>query len=191
LSQEYPKFVGTKFNDSFFIKFDESLTFIASGNLNEIAGEGKTADDGTPIDISACKAQKPGDTLAACGDWKPIVASNEWTGAPPLTYGNIWDITSSTQAQKKGLEWGAMTQEMANSAVSGQAYYGMVEPRVICKDLDPATEVGKTLTLRFNVTDAGDNLFDSALAVDSVVFTTFGCSEPSFTGEPDSRASEL
>ena len=44
-SQEFPKYVGTGFNDSFFVKFDESPDFIARGNLNDLAGGKDAAKD--------------------------------------------------------------------------------------------------------------------------------------------------
>lgn len=197
LSQEYPKFVGTKFNDSFFIKFDESLNYIAAGNLNEIAGEGKEG-----IDISTCKNQANAP-LIPCGDWQPIKGEDPPSASaltaenPPsetsLKFGNLFDIGQSTQAQAKGIQFGAMTEDQVSAAGSGagRSYYGVVPPRIICRDLDPETEVGKTLTLRFSVSDVGDDLFDSALVVDSVVFAAASCSERTFTGEDDSRASEL
>ena len=38
-SQEFPAYVNSKFNDSFKIKFKESPGFIASGNVNDLAGD--------------------------------------------------------------------------------------------------------------------------------------------------------
>ena len=48
----------------------------------------------------------------------------------------------------------------------------MITPRVICRELDPDLEIGKALTLRIGVSDVGDSYYDSALAVDGVVFST-------------------
>jgi len=68
----------------------------------------------------------------------------------------------------------------------------MISARMICKDLT-AADLGKERTLRMSVSDAGDSYYDSALAVDSVVFSTKACADPDgrMTPEADSRASEV
>jgi hypothetical protein len=167
-SQEFPEFVGTQYNDSFFVKFDESLDFIVSGNLNDLAGDG-ASDCG--------KAEKvPG----GCGDWKHVPSSDAMDG-------ELFGISYSSEAPAQGSKYGCMAK--GNDA-NGKCYHGMIEPRMVCHDLT-ADEAGKTLTLRINVSDAGDKFFDSALAVDSIVFTNKACNEPEgrMTDEPDSRAS--
>ena len=62
-------------------------------------------------------------------------------------------------------------------------------PRVICKDLK-TEDIGQVRNLIMKVADAGDTVYDSALAVDSVVFSTKSCSTDSsnnFTGENHSE----
>lgn len=168
-SQEFPKFVNTGFNDSFFIKFDESMDYIAKGNLNDIAGK----DD--PTTKANCGSAAKIPAAGPCGDWKPIVATDSpAAGAPP--HGQLWSIEYSAQAQKKGSEYGAISAEQ-KAATGGQAYYGYVPAKIICKDLAADEVAGATRTLRFNVADAGDNLFDSALAVDGVTFLTQSCAD--------------
>jgi len=91
-SQEFPQYVGSKFNDSFFIKFDESIDMIASGNLNDLAGA-NSADAAVVAAVSACKdlATTP-DATGTCGDW---------VHTSQLTNGDLWNINSSEQGPKQ------------------------------------------------------------------------------------------
>lgn len=180
-SQEFPKFVGSQFNDSFFIKFDESPDFVASGNLNDLAG---AADAALAESVANCKNNDGTDLTKTCGEWK-------FVGNSEALSGDMWMIGASTQAPKSGKTYGC------TAATGAPCYHGMIEPRIICKNLDAANEAGKTLTLRMGVADAGDSFFDSALAVDTVAFSTSECGAgdaarmtPEAT-DPDSRANLL
>ena len=182
MSQEFPRWVGTGFNDSFFIKFDESPGFIAQGNLNELAGLGETGTDAEKTQAENCKSNKTfGGTQTSCGQWQSV------NGAPATTlnHGTLWDVTSSTQAVSHGdaARFGCSKEGESST----KCYHGWVPPRVICYDLDPDTEVGKELTLRMSISDAGDTFYDSAIAVDTIVFSKKDCNSR-FTGEEPSRA---
>jgi len=163
-SQEFPKYVGTKFNDSFYIKFDELPAFLAEGNLNDLAGGADAAAD--------CKSKTiaNADAKIECGEWSSIA------GSELKNLGKMWDIDRSTQS----------TNSTAFHCGAAKCYHGYIQPRIICRDLTD-DHFGKELTLRMAVTDAGDNIFDSALAVDSVVFSTEACSAGTFTKEEASR----
>jgi len=165
-TQEFPKYVGTKFNDSFYIKFDELPEFLAEGNLNDLAGGADAAADCKTKTIASA------DTQITCGEWYSIAGD-----AKMNNLGQMWDIDRSSQATNSGTFHCGATK----------CYHGFIRPRIICRDLTD-NHFDKTLTLRFAVTDAGDNIFDSALAVDSVIFSTEACSAGTFTGEEPSRA---
>lgn len=166
-SQEFPKYVGSKFNDSFFIKFDELPEFLAEGNLNDLAGGADVVAD--------CKSKAfDGTTQVVCGDWQSI------SGDAKLDKkGALWDIGKSQQATS-----GSAAFKCTDGA--GKCYHGYIPPRIICKDLT-ADHFGKEFTLRMSVSDAGDTIFDSALAVDSIVFSTEACSAGTFTKEDRSE----
>lgn len=178
-SQEFPKFVGTQFNDSFFIKFDESPEFIAAGNLNDLAG---AADAALAESVANCRNNT--GTSFTCGEWK-------FVGATPALKGDQWVISASTQAPRNGKTYGCTDD------ASKPCFHGMIAPRIICKNIDATTEAGKTLTLRMGVSDAGDSLFDSALAVDTIAFSSDVCGAGDATRltpaetDPDSRANLL
>jgi hypothetical protein len=163
-TQEFPKYVGTKFNDSFYIKFDELPAFLAEGNLNDLAGGTEAAAD--------CKSKTIANADASidCGEWNSIA------GSALKDLGKMWDIDRSTQS----------TNSASFFCGAAKCYHGFIKPRIICRDLT-AEHFGKELTLRMAVTDAGDNIFDSALAVDSVVFSTEACSAGTFTKEDASK----
>lgn len=87
-------------------------------------------------------------TLATFGeDWRAIEA--------PLR-GDLWDIGASPSAAPGG-------------------YTGYLPPRTFCRNLEPSTEIGRNLTLRISVSDGGDPYLDTALLIDSVVFSTKAC----------------
>lgn len=163
-SQEFPKWVGSGFNDSFFVKFEESTDVIGKGNLNDLAGG---ADQ-----VSDCKSKTfTAGTQVTCGEWQSITGSS-------LTSGALWNIDKSTDAVKKGTSY---------HCGDGNCYHGYIPARVICKKI-PAELQGKRATLRFNVSDAGDKYYDSALAVDSVVFSKEDCDQSAFNGDARSKA---
>jgi hypothetical protein len=171
-SQEFPRYVGTSFNDSFFIKFDESPDFIARGNLNDLAGGKDKANEGQ----SCSSKSHASGTQVSCGEWKSINGSS-------ITTGKLWNIDESTQAATKSL-----TYYCDPGSTNVKCFHGYVPARTICKKLDPETEVGKELTLRFNVSDAGDKYFDSALAIDTITFSNEDCDQPAFNGDARSKA---
>ncbi len=166
-TQEYPVYVGTKFNDSFFIKFDEHPDVLASGNLNDLGGLD------TPATATNCRSSY-GDTTgakikaasdkASCGEW---IATYHVFGETNQTAA-LWNIDESSRAPKHSNRVGCVGENK-------RCYHGMITPRVICKPI-PEELVGQEVTLRMSVTDAGDSAFDSALAVDSIAFTTDECS---------------
>jgi hypothetical protein len=158
-SQEFPKYVGSKFNDSFYIKFDELPEFLAEGNLNDLAG---SADE-----IAACKSKTFDGTQQKCGQWMSI------SGDAKLKTGALWDIEKSSQATKSSA---------FKCGSDNKCYHGYIQPRIICRDLTD-DHFGKEFTLRMSVSDAGDSIFDSALAVDSIVFSTESCATGTFTKE--------
>ncbi len=165
-SQEFPAWVGSGYNDSFFVKFDESPDFIGTGNLNDLAG-GES-------EVSGCKSKTfASGTKVTCGEWQSIAG-----GA--LSTGVLWDIDKSTNAVSQGSKYFCGS--------TGKCYHGYIPARVICKQLNAETEMGKELTLRFNVTDAGDKMFDSALAIDSIVFSKEDCGASAFAGDARSKA---
>lgn len=169
-SQEFPYYVGSQFNDSFMIKFDEWPEPLAAGNLNALAGE----------DISNCQVSEFGDTQHKCGEWQSVFGN----AAEFVTHGELWDIASSSQAPSYA------TQYKCSQTTGTKCYHGMIPPRVICKTL-PDDVKGKQLTLRISVSDLGDSYFDSALAVDSVIFSTEGCADGQiFSGDDRSAISD-
>lgn len=179
-SQEYPAFVGTEFNDAFYIKFDESPEYIASGNLNDLAGAGDPAQAAA---IGGCSSKKDG---LAIGEDHPC---GEWNNITKVMHGQLWNIDDSTQAPKQNKKFHCAGGEDKN----GRCYHGMVQPRVICRTLKPE-EKDKTLTLRIGVSDVGDGYYDSALAVDEIVFNMTGdaCALPAGDVEsPVSRYDDL
>jgi hypothetical protein len=157
-SQEFPQYVGSNFNDSFFIKFDESPDFIAAGNLNDLAGG--TAEAG----VADCKTNTTYSATAKCGEWQ-FVGENE------DLYGDLWLISESTQGPSQG---GSGKFNCVYGGENGKCYHGMIEPRIICANI-PEGDRGQTMTLRMGVSDAGDSFYDSALAVDTVAFSTAAC----------------
>ncbi len=163
-TQEFPKYVGTTFNDSFYIKFDELPAFLAEGNLNDLAGDVDTVAD--------CKTKTIDATQVTCGEWNSISGDAAMKGN-----GQLWDINFSAES----------TDSDAFKCGGAKCYHGFIRPRIICRDLTD-DHFGKELTLRMAVTDAGDSIFDSALAVDSVVFSTEACAVGTFTKE---KASEV
>jgi hypothetical protein len=162
-SQEFPKYVGTSFNDSFYIKFDELPAFLAEGNLNDLAGGAETVSD--------CKTKSVSSGQITCGQWNSVSGDAAMDGK-----GQLWDINLSTQS----------TGSSAFKCGGDKCYHGFIRPRIICRDLT-TDHFGKELTLRMAVTDAGDSIFDSALAVDSIVFSTEACSAGTFTREDASK----
>ena len=168
-SQEFPQYVGTSFNDSFFVKFDETPDFIGRGTLNDLAGGKDAAAD--------CKSKTfTSGTQVSCGEWVSVNGSG-------VTTGKLWDIDQSTQAVSNTKYFCA-----GSDASSQKCFHGYIPPRVLCKELDAATELGKELTLRFNVSDAGDSYYDSAIAIDSIVFSNEACDQTSFNGDARSKA---
>ncbi len=162
-TQEFPKYVGTKFNDSFYIKFDELPEFLAEGNLNDLAGGAETVAD--------CNTKTIAGAQITCGQWNSVSGDKAMDGI-----GQLWDINLSTHS----------TNSTAYKCGGDKCYHGFIRPRIICRDLSE-DHFDKELTLRLAVTDAGDNIFDSALAVDSVVFSTEACAAGTFTKEEASR----
>jgi hypothetical protein len=192
LSQEFPKFVGTQYNDSFAIKFDESLDYLAQGNLNDLAGI-NGSDEALKAKAAACKDQTvlPID----CGEWVSINKKKDAAGAliDSALHGELGSIFASTTATSKSKQYGCAGPESSDPKV--KCYHGWVPPRVICKNISD-DDKGKLRTLRVSVADVGDQYFDSALAVDSIVFSTKTCedAEGRITPpavDPDSRVNEL
>lgn len=181
-SQEFPTYVGTQFNDSFFIKFDESPDVIAAGSLNDLAGINST-DAAVKTAVEGCSNITSYDASKTCGDWG-------FTNATAGMHGELGFIQSSTTAVPQAATFGCRAPGATGD--STKCYHGMIAPRIICKDIAD-TDKGQNRTLRFNVSDAGDAYFDSALAVDSVVFSQLPCSDPAgrMTDEKDSRASAV
>jgi hypothetical protein len=180
-SMEYPTYIGTQFNDNFYVKFDESPYFIAQGNLNDLAGAN---DPALKDSLGNCKTQTSFAAPATswpCGEWDATTFNDKDKN---LT-GALWDVQDSDQGPSLGAKYKCGT----DAGGVGKCYPGMIQPRVICAPLDKDTERGKTLTLRIGVADAGDSYFDSALAVDSVVFSTEAnpCATM-FTPEPESQS---
>ena len=179
-SMEYPTFVGTQFNDNFYMKFDESPYFIAQGSLNDLAGINDAPLKPEVANCSSKTSLNPA-TSHKCGDWD----ATTFNGNKKNLTGSLWDVKDSTQGPNLGTAFKCGTATDGD----GLCYPGMIQPRVICAPLDPATERDKILTLRMGVADAGDTFYDSALAVDSVVFTTTpNPCESMFTPEPESQA---
>ena len=185
---EFPKFIGSQYNDSFVIKFDESPAVLASGNLNDLAGlNSPTATDADKTAIQNCANYTyAANKGATCGDWM-FVADYLDAGGKNIN-GELWGIGSSSTAPKNGSTMGCL----ASGSSGTKCYAGMIKPRIICKDLADADK-GALRTLRITVADAGDPYFDSALALDSVVFSSNACSDTTsrMTAEPLSRAAQL
>ena len=163
-SMEFPAFVGTQYNDAFFVKFDESPGFLAQGNLNDLAGINHS-DEAVRNAVANCKNKTSFGAKEnyPCGDWNTTTFNN---GTGDLN-GEMWNVkySSESPALHSAFNCGA-----ANT--SGLCYPGMIKPRILCAPLDKDIERGKLLTLRIGVADVGDAYYDSALAVDSIVFTT-------------------
>lgn len=180
-SMEYPTYIGTQFNDNFYVKFDESPYFIAQGSLNDLAGANDPALKDT---LGNCKTKGSFELPATswgCGEWD----ATTYNSTKKNLTGALWDVQHSDQGPSLGGKYKCGT----DAGGAGKCYPGMIQPRVICAPLDPETEKGKTLTLRIGVADAGDTYYDSALAVDSVVFTTeTNPCATMFTPEPESQA---
>lgn len=180
-SMEFPTFVGSQYNDAFFVKFDESPGYLAQGNLNDLAGINHT-DEAVRNAVSNCKNKTSFGVKEdyACGDWNTTTFNN---GSGNLT-GEMWNVDKSTEgpALHSAFNCGAVYP-------SGLCYPGMIKPRILCAPLDKDTERGKLLTLRIGVADVGDAYYDSALAVDSIVFATSEnpCGTR-FTPDPESAA---
>ncbi len=180
-SMEYPTYVGTSFNDSFYVKFDESPHFIANGTLNDLAGANDPVLKDKVGECSKVSSFSAAAASHACGEWD----TTTWNDGDKNLTGALWDVAKSNQGPSLGATFKCGTE----AGGSGACYPGMIQPRVLCYKLDEATERGKTLTLRIGVTDAGDSYYDSALAVDSVVFTTeTNPCATLFTGEKESQA---
>ncbi len=174
-SQEFPKFVGTEYNDSFYIKFDEHLDNIGDGDLNKLAGG---TEDATVAD---CKNQTGG--AITCGEWQSVQKFNAKLD------GELWNIDKSTTASKK-LSKAYSCDVGAKGAEGKKCYPGIVPPRTFCANL-AEEDMGAERTLRVAITDVGDQYFDSAIAIDSIVFSKDACGETGFSGDPKSRANEL
>ncbi len=162
-TQEFPEFIESPLSDSFYVKFDESMEFIASGALNSIgAGTGK-------IDprLNGCATTFDPENSPSCGVWESLASVGDLPD-------DLWNINYSSHAVQE--------RENVGCTEGKSCYHGWVKPRVICKDLQEE-EIGEQLTLRISITDVGDDYFDSALAVDSVVFSQENCAE-TFTREP-------
>jgi hypothetical protein len=160
-SQEFPEYIGSPISDSFFVKFDEEIEFIGTGSFAD-AGSLNAIERGQ---VKDCANIFDHDSNPYCGSWQSISE----VGDLPA---DLWNVNHSTQAVPALKEFNC----------SGEAcYHGWVPPRVICKNIEPLQ--GKTRTLRISVSDVGDDYYDSALAVDSIVFSTKNCTE-SFTREP-------
>ncbi len=175
-SSEFPIYVGSSFNDSFFIKFDESTDLLAFGTLNDLAGGQEAA--------AACPSISTYAEGKSCGEW---VFTKDKIG-----HGDLWDVRNSSQTPGDGENYKCVDGESTSEAAAGKCYHGMIASRIICKDLT-ANDQGKIRTLRFNVSDAGDAYYDSALAVDSVVFSKTACGDATgrmtpATIDPDSKA---
>lgn len=172
-SSEFPVYVGTQFNDSFFAKFDESTDLLAFGSLNDLAGGTDAA--------AGCSSSNGSYTAGGkCGEW---IWAKDGIG-----HGDLWDVRNSSQTPGDGSTMGCIDADN-DTGTAGKCYHGMIPSRIICKDLN-TQDVGKIRTLRFQVADAGDAYYDSALAIDSVVFSTAACSDPAgrMTPEADSKA---
>lgn len=171
-SQEFPLYVGTQFNDSFYIKFDEHLDNIGEGDLNRLAG-----DDAS---VATCKDQKGGNIT--CGEWMSVQKHNDLNG-------ELWKVSESTTASSK-------LNADYNCAIGGantagvKCYPGIVPPKTFCANLT-AEDMGSERTLRIAITDVGDQFFDSAIAIDSVVFSKDLCGDTGFSGEAKSRANGI
>ena len=174
-SSEFPAYVGSSFNDSFFVKFDESTDLLAFGTLNDLAGGTAEAS------VTGC--------ASANGTYVEDAKCGEWNYTKDLIgHGDLWDVMSSTQMPGDGANFGCL-DTAGNPKNTTKCFHGMIPSRIICKDLTDK-DYGKIRTLRFSVSDAGDAYYDSALAVDSVVFSTKACNEPAgrMTPESDSKA---
>ncbi len=180
-SQEFPKFVGTQYNDSFYVKFDEHLDVIGDGNLNEIAG---INDPAFAAEVNGCSAQVGGNVK--CGDWQSVKTLG--------LHGEMWSVDKDSQATSKSMTYECQNPDTKNSKLADgkvKCYHGWVPPRTFCKNLAPE-DFGTEKTLRIGITDVGDQYFTSAIAIDSVVFTKADCAgDAGFAADPDSRASEL
>jgi len=161
-SQEYPAFVGTEYNDGFYIKFDESAQLIASGNLNDLAGASDPALAGAVTNCRAKAAALGSNEVHTCGEWNNITSVKNAAGNFTI-HGSLWDIDGSTDAPKQNTKYKCGSTE--------RCFHGMIAPRTICRPL-LESEKGKTLTFRMGVNDVGDSYYDSALAVNSIAFTT-------------------
>lgn len=175
-SQEFPKFVGTQFNDSFYIKFDEHMDNIGDGDLNRLAG----SEDATKeAEVKGCP--KVDDPTKKCGEWQFVQAAS--------LSGELFNISSSDEASTK-LSKPYKCDKGAKGADGVKCYPGMIPPRTFCANLT-ADDFGATRTLRVSISDVGDQFFDSALAVDSVVFAKEACGAKGFAGDDKSRGNGL
>lgn len=175
LTQEYPQYVGSGFNDSFYVKFDEAIDPIAAGTLNDLGGV-DNSDKSCFTNYGTADKIKAATDKAACGEW-----ISTYHGLDLGTSGdaNYWMITKSSQAPSHT----AHGSKYACANTDGEkCYAGMLPPKIVCKPI-PESLKGKTATLRIGVSDAGDSYFDTAVAVDSIVFSKEECAKP-FVADP-------
>ena len=118
-----------------------------------------------------------------CGEGQSVQKFN------PKLNGELWRIGNSSTASKK-----LSALYSCDAGAAGKAdvkcYPGIVPPRTFCANL-AEEDMGQERTLRVAITDVGDQYFDSAIAVDSVVFSKEACGATGFGGDAKSRANEL
>jgi len=133
-SSEFPAYVGSSFNDSFFVKFDESPDMLAFGTLNDLAG-GTT--DTTVSSCATTLTAYKGNEKKKCGEW-------QFT-KDLITDGDLWSVGDSTQMPADGATFGCLNEDNAEANPS-KCFHGMIPSRIICKDLS-ADDIGKLRTL--------------------------------------------
>lgn len=160
LTQELPTLRHAPLTDNLRFSFVEAFKTIGNFPLSVIAENDFSSDE--------CQSTTPAALPAKCGRW-------HLTHHPDtLPNPNFFDISSSTDA--------AMTTQTTCPLGSKNCYTAISQPLVFCYAL-ANDDFNTNKTLEISVSDGGDAFLDTAVAIDTVVFSKLGC-ESTFTGEP-------
>ena len=158
-TQEFPRYLGRGISDSVAVKFIGTNSYVYQGNLAEAGIQGGN-NKSISLDLSNCHLMEAPEN---CGRWQSLSKELSLDDSG-------WWITKSTHA----------VEGKCNSSAK-KCYSGWMPPKVICQEI-PKDLLGQTKRLRISISDGLDQYWDSALAVDSLVFSKQGC-DSTFTGE--------